>query len=895
VGNVGWNNWEEIDRIANPTDGLVENSGWPCYEGASPQPGYDAANIPICENLYTNNTTQHSYYEYSHAGASSAAVTAIKLYRGGNFPAAYNGALFFADYALGWIKVMMPGTNGLPNPANIVSFDTANAVDLQTGPNGALFYVDIYGGQVRQIRYTASTNQPPVADARADATNGPLPLTVNFNGSFSSDPNPGDTLQYSWDLNGDGTYGDSTAISPQFTYSVAGNYTVRLRVTDSQGATSVDTLVISAGNSAPQVTIDSPTTSTTFQVGETIAFSGTAIDPDTGNPLPASAYKWNVSLVHCAVGNPQQCHNHPIQEILGVTSGTFVAPDHEYPSHLEMTLTATEPNSPNLSSSTTVAFNPRTTFVTIDTVPSGLEATIYSQTSTTPFTREVIVNATTSISAVSPGISGGNNYQFDSWSDGGAQTHLITAGSSPQTFTATYNQTATPTTATWNSWDVTPQPGRNPQAKVTSNTGLDANLEFYESTNNFGVAKAGLFDAYTAGVHAETENAVEKYWTPTGQYHYAGKSTVNRGSDVGEANAQAPLGVRDLQLHPPNNDHNTVAAFKVPQNGTYTISNLGVRHVYSGFGPSRYRIFNAQGTELLNIPTVTNRTWATSNNTYTLPNLTAGQYIYFAVDRNGDVFYDGTEISWTITNAPPVPDNTAPTVALSAPANGASVVGSVAVSATASDNIGVVGVQFQLDGNNLGAEDTTSPYSITWNTTTATPGSHTLTAIARDAAGNITTSTSRAVTVANPASYFPSLFTIITGTLTSGNLASLNSDNNNFLVVASVTSGSPRVSVTELEFSNVLTQVSRLDYSVRIKSSNSNTTTTIQAFNYVTGLWTQIHRSTTSTSESTKTASITSSASSYVNSQGKSKIRVQSSNSSNHSLSHELVTLTATP
>ena len=71
------------------------------------------------------------------------------------------------------------------------------------------------------------------------------------------------------------------------------------------------------------------------------------------------------------------------------------------------------------------------------------------------------------------------------------------------------------------------------------------------------------------------------------------------------------------------------------------------------------------------------------------------------------------------------------------------------VSATAADNVGVAGVQFKLDGANLGAEDTTAPYSVSWNTTTATNGTHTLTAIARDAAGNTTTSTSVSVTVDN--------------------------------------------------------------------------------------------------------------------------------------------------
>jgi hypothetical protein len=94
-------------------------------------------------------------------------------------------------------------------------------------------------------------------------------------------------------------------------------------------------------------------------------------------------------------------------------------------------------------------------------------------------------------------------------------------------------------------------------------------------------------------------------------------------------------------------------------------------------------------------------------------------------------------------------DATPPTVAVTAPANGSSVSGSaVTVSATASDNVGVAGVQFKLDGVNLGAEDTSAPYSVTWNATTAASGSHNLTAVARDTSNNTTTSSAVAVTIA---------------------------------------------------------------------------------------------------------------------------------------------------
>ncbi|MBI2157832.1 MAG: Ig-like domain-containing protein, partial [Candidatus Rokubacteria bacterium] len=97
-------------------------------------------------------------------------------------------------------------------------------------------------------------------------------------------------------------------------------------------------------------------------------------------------------------------------------------------------------------------------------------------------------------------------------------------------------------------------------------------------------------------------------------------------------------------------------------------------------------------------------------------------------------------------------DTTPPTVAITAPAVGATVAGSITVSATATDNVGVVGVQFKLDGANLGAALTTAPYAVSWNTTTVPNGTHTLTAVASDAAGTTATSVAVGVTVSNTTS-----------------------------------------------------------------------------------------------------------------------------------------------
>jgi Galactose oxidase-like, Early set domain/Concanavalin A-like lectin/glucanases superfamily/Bacterial Ig domain/Bacterial Ig-like domain/Kelch motif/Galactose oxidase, central domain len=108
-----------------------------------------------------------------------------------------------------------------------------------------------------------------------------------------------------------------------------------------------------------------------------------------------------------------------------------------------------------------------------------------------------------------------------------------------------------------------------------------------------------------------------------------------------------------------------------------------------------------------------------------------------------------TEIQSDMTTplGPPPPDTTPPTVTIISPVAGATVSGNITVTAEASDNVFVAGVQFRLDGAPLGVEDTTptystswDTYSTSWNTSTATDGSHVLSAVARDTAGNQTTS-----------------------------------------------------------------------------------------------------------------------------------------------------------
>ena len=100
----------------------------------------------------------------------------------------------------------------------------------------------------------------------------------------------------------------------------------------------------------------------------------------------------------------------------------------------------------------------------------------------------------------------------------------------------------------------------------------------------------------------------------------------------------------------------------------------------------------------------------------------------------------------------PSVDTQPPTISLTAPPASALLSGAgVTLSADASDDTGVAGVQFQVDGSSVGAEVTAAPYSMTWDSTSVADGAHAITAVARDAQGNMATSTGASVTIDNTA------------------------------------------------------------------------------------------------------------------------------------------------
>jgi Concanavalin A-like lectin/glucanases superfamily/Bacterial Ig domain/PKD domain/Glucose / Sorbosone dehydrogenase len=857
LGDVGWNDWEELNRIPAPTAG-VTNFGWPCYEGNGRQPGYDSPNLTLCEDLYAQGgAVTAPYFTYNHAArvvageacpTGGSSVAGVAFYTGGTYPASYSGALFFEDYTRNCIWAMLPGSNGLPDPANIQTFASgaAGPVDLEVGPGGDLFYADLNGGTIRRIRYLTS-NRPPTAVIAANPTSGTAPLTVQFNGSGSSDPD-GDTLTYAWDLDGDGAFDDSTAVAPSRTYA-AGTYAVQLRVTDPGGATGTASVTINAGNTPPVATIGSPSSTLRWKVGDTITFSGSATDAQDGT-LPASALTWSLVLQHCFT--PQNCHSHTLQDFVGVASGSFTAPDHEYPSYLELTLTAQDSNGGR--DVKTVRLDPQTVDLTFQTSPTGLSLTVGSSSGVAPFTRTVIVGSTNSVSATSPQTLGGTTYQFVSWSDGGAQTHAIVAPAAPATYTAQYTVGPSgPAPVAAYSFDagsgtaLADASGNGNNGSISGATWSASGkyggaLAFDGANDLVSVADANSLDL-TTGMTLEAwlfPDALGTTWRTavlkeqSGQLIYAlyantdtarpsghvfvGGDVDTRGTTTLPLNAWSHLAatydgstlrvfvngvqassravggpiltstgalriggnniwgewfsgrIDDVRIYAQpltqtqiQNDMNTPIGGAPPQDttppsapsalsATGGISSVALSWTAStdNVGVARYDVH--RGTTAGFLPSAANRIAQPTGTAFTDSGLAPGTYFYkvVAADAAGNLSPPSNEASAAVTG-----DVQAPTASITSPAGGATVSGSVAVNANASDNVGVAGVQFKVDGQNLGAEDTSAPYSVSWNTLAAANGGHDLTAVARDAAGNTTTSAIVHVTVANAAALVP--------------------------------------------------------------------------------------------------------------------------------------------
>ncbi|MFF2411599.1 ThuA domain-containing protein [Streptomyces sp. NPDC058092] len=232
------------------------------------------------------------------------------------FPAYFEGASFFYEWSRNFVKEIRFGKDRKVLKINdfLSSQKFNKPMDMTFGPDGSLYVLEwgsSFGGGnndsgLYRIDY-AQGQRAPVAKAAASATDGPVPLNVDFSSAGSNDPD-GDPLSYAWDFDGDGTY-DSTDANPSHTYTAKGNFAAQLKVTDSTGKSGYANIPVTAGNTAPEVTIDFPVNGKLIEFGDKIPYKVTVTDPEDG-PVDCSKVTVNPALGH-------DDHEHPTTDIPG--------------------------------------------------------------------------------------------------------------------------------------------------------------------------------------------------------------------------------------------------------------------------------------------------------------------------------------------------------------------------------------------------------------------------------------------------------------------------------------------------------------------------------------------------------------------------------------------------
>jgi glucose/arabinose dehydrogenase/fibronectin type 3 domain-containing protein len=836
VNDVGEGTWEEVDEGQAGAD-----YGWnvregPCVNGSTSNCGAPPAGM-------TN-----PIYAYSHGESTCHAITGGAFVPNGVWPASFDGTYLYGDYTCGKVFVLTPNGSGGYTRSEFAN-DVGAVVNMTFGPSpqGQGLYYTNYdgGGQVRRIESTASSNRAPTASVTAAPTSGAVPLAVSFNGSASTDPDTGDTLTYIWDFGDGSQVATTTSPTTSHTYTTAGTFTATLTVRDNHGSVSPAAQArIDPGNTAPQVTINTPTVSDRFAVGQAITLHATATDAEDGT-LPSARLSWVVLRHHDA-------HTHPF---LAPTAGNDIQITQPAPEdlgsgingYLEIQLTATD--SAGVSTTVTRDVQPNRVNVTFSTTPAGRDVVVAGTTYTAPTTLTSWQGYGIAVDARTQTDGSGNTWNFQTWSDGGAAAHTIVTPAAPATYTATFVQSSGPaglvaaygfdagsgTTAAdssgkgnagsvsgpvWsavgrfgsalsfdgvNDWVSVPDAG---SLDLTNGMTLEAwvrpsalggwrTVAFKERTggvvyglfadqagsrplgqvfigaerNAIGTAAlplnawthlASTFDGSTVrlfvnGVLAGSSSVSGAMAASTGVLHIGGNSVwgewyaglvdevrvYNRALSAAEVQQDMQTAVNGAP--PPPDTTPPSAPSGLTASTAIGSAALGWTASSDNVGVSRYNVHRSQTAGFT--PSVANRIAQPTGTSYTDSGLAAGTYYYrvTAEDAAGNIGSASAQVTAV------VPADQSPTVSITAPAGGATVTGAVSVTAGAADDVGVAGVQFRLGAVNLGSEDTSAPYSVSWDTTTVSNGSYSLTAVARDTANHTTTSSAVTVTVSNTA------------------------------------------------------------------------------------------------------------------------------------------------
>jgi glucose/arabinose dehydrogenase len=408
INDVGQNTWEEINEAWADPARAGFNFGWPTTEGATSDPRFKTP-----------------FYAYNHSGGHCA-ITGGAFYDPAvaNFPASYADDYFFADFCQGWIKSIDLASKLV---STLIAADTSRSpVDIDIGADGSLYYLARGPGNVHRVRFPDAGTPPSISTQPQ-----PVTVPVGRSATFTVSASGTAPLTYRWQRDG-----VDIPAATSSSYTLAGaqqsddGARFRVIVSNSAGSltSSAATLTVTP-NQPPSATVTAPGT---YAAGDTIAYAGSATDPEDG-ALSGARFTWQVDFHHAD-------HVHPfLQPASGSTSGSFTVPTTGHTAaDVWYRITVTARDSGGLETTTYRDVLPRTAQVTLATGVPGLRLELDGQPFTAPQTFTGVTGIERQIAAPSPQVVGARIYVFDGWSDGGAATHTIATPAADTTYTARF-------------------------------------------------------------------------------------------------------------------------------------------------------------------------------------------------------------------------------------------------------------------------------------------------------------------------------------------------------------------------------------------------------------------------------------------------------------------------